>query len=266
MRAGPWRKLDRWNKTISAERSQHEAMSQFNMATLSPQVQAVARKVIAMLNSVMDKELLLVLDRAFQSPDLDEVVASPDNMPAFNLPHVMNLASEQVAMLAEGTSIDLSRAGRIQTEESLQGVSIADMATYHPGISSQGGISYRFIVSPFEQMQAIHELLDKMTLAETTTCIPATESMGSLAVSESNLVTLPHLVTSLWRPSSATIQLAERLHSRVDIDWKAVATLLEGGRSAELETAAAPVSPIASAQLADSSPLAGGTRAMSLDS
>jgi hypothetical protein len=101
------------------------------------------------------------------------------------------------------------------------------LGNFFPVLSEQGGISHRFIIAPMDQMQSMMNLLRRRKLAETTNTIAATQSMGSLVACETSRLALPHVVSSLWRPSPATMQLAERLHTRVDIDWHPMGKLLE---------------------------------------
>ena len=44
---------------------------------------------------------------------------------------------------------------------------------------------------------------------------------------DASQLNIPHLVGTLWRPSGATLSLAERLRTRVDIDWDPVSKLLD---------------------------------------
>jgi serine/threonine protein kinase len=100
-----------------------------------------------------------------------------------------------------------------------------------PTLCSGGGEIFRIVFTPDQESTQVSQAIDAMGLRPQTTLLPSTASQGVQALCDAVHLNIPSLVTSLWHPSGSTLDLAERLRTRVDMDWDAVSTLLDANRT-----------------------------------
>ncbi len=106
-------------------------------------------------------------------------------------------------------------------------LTMQELPQFLPTLATGGGEVDRLVVSSPDQMDHVAQSLDSMGLAAQTTLVAGPNSLGVQVLCEASQLIIPHLVTSLWRPSGATLSLAERLRTRTDIDWNPVGDLLD---------------------------------------
>lgn len=112
-----------------------------------------------------------------------------------------------------------------------QSIAMADLPNLQPALFTGGGEVYRIVLAPEQQMSQVGEAIEAMGLRTQTTLLPCTVSQGIQAVCDAVHLNVPYLISTLWRPTGATLDLAERLRTRIDIDWDPVSCLLEGHRT-----------------------------------
>jgi Tubulin like len=98
-------------------------------------------------------------------------------------------------------------------------VSYDQLQSLVPPLADRGGEVMRMIVTTADELPLIKETLDKQGISAKTTIIPGNSCISTQIVCDAGGICLAHLVAGLWRPSGATLSLAERLRTRVDIEW-----------------------------------------------
>ncbi len=85
----------------------------------------------------------------------------------------------------------------------------------------------RIGITPTEQEQVALLALKREQLDSKTTLIAARRSLASCLLCEGGGLKLHQLVSTLWRPCPKTLQLAERLRTRIDVEWYPATRLLD---------------------------------------
>jgi len=224
-----------WCESINAKKALNEAAWDVNLSGLPPKLQLLANRVNAVLESTIHR--MAVQQVGIEKPHMVAPAQSSGTddaqLSAFNLKYMLSLSSELVARLAAEMSI---------SDEELNGVSVAadaafsfkQIAAFHPSITQSAGKLYRFLITPMEQERVALQALKKEHLDGKTTLIGSRRSLEPTLLCEACELRLHQLVSGLWRPCQPTLQLAERLRTRIDVDWYPAEKLLE----AVLETGA----------------------------
>lgn len=112
-----------------------------------------------------------------------------------------------------------------------QSIPMDSLADFIPPLCSGGGEIFRIVISPEKLIPRISEAVDALGLRAQTTLLPGTDCQGTQVICDLAHLNIPFLISSLWRPSGPTLDLAERLRTRIDIDWEPVSALLVGHRT-----------------------------------
>lgn len=101
-----------------------------------------------------------------------------------------------------------------------------------PKLSNTGGDISRLIVAPRQKLCELKRILPLASsgndVLQHTTFVEASDTTEEpLVLCEGTNLAVPLLVQRQWRPSSNVFDLAEKLHTRVDVEWPAIHDLLE---------------------------------------
>ncbi|MEZ6134765.1 MAG: protein kinase [Pirellulaceae bacterium] len=219
------KRISSWCESISAEKVLNEASWEVNLSGLPPRLQLLASRVNAVLESTVHRLSLQIIDESERSLELSKPTLRPGDVAEnINLNYMLSLSNDLVARIANEIGISESE---FSESENADGVSLNELARFYPALADSGGRLSRLVVAPAEQQVVVSHTLDKRKLLEHTTVIPSTRSLGTYILCDAVGLHMRQLVTSLWRPSPATLQLSERLRTRVDIDWEPATSLVE---------------------------------------
>lgn len=220
-----------WCESIQAEKALNEASWEVNIVCLPPRIQLLASRVSAVLESTIHRLALQILEDSEKSLGLPSEKRRPtEQIENVNLPYVLSLANDltnRISVELGITAIEFSGAS-----ENSEGVSYKHLESFCPSLAVSGGKIHRMVIAPYEQTSLVAKNLSKRNLSPTTTLIPATRSLGSHVLCEAESLSLQRLVASLWRPTPQTLHLAERLRTRIDIEWEPATALLESTENA----------------------------------
>ncbi len=218
-------RLRTWCNSINAEKAFNEGSWEVNVAGLPTDIQLLANRVNAVLETTLHQESIRILE----GPEAEAESLGPDVVPltpdVVNLQYVLSLASTLVSDMVTELGIDPDDLDGTRDNPD-EGLSLKEIEEYGPIIAQTGGNVFRFAVVPQQQLQALKSAIDGQDLATTTTIIPAATSLGTYISCDASRLNVANVVASLWRPATTTLQLAERLRTRVDIDWQSVTELL----------------------------------------
>lgn len=225
-------KLRSWCSSVEAEKTFNSSVD-VNVASLPSNIQLLANRVNSVLESILHREVLRIVDE--NSADVTNL---PANLQDFagaevNLQFVLSIAQDLVPKTAMELGLDPSVLG--QPEQEGGNVQLRQLDTYLPPIAQGGGRLSRFTIASVDQLTALEKSLAEMGLASTTTVVPGTRSIGTMVACDASFLNIANIISTLWRPTAATLQLAERLHTRIDIDWETVSVLLDPAKQQHFE-------------------------------
>lgn len=101
-----------------------------------------------------------------------------------------------------------------------------------PQLASCGGDISRLLVAPAQKLNELKRILPLATggmdVVQHTAFLEASDSTDEpFVLCEATNLTIPLFVQRQWRPSSDVFELAEKLHTRVDVEWPAIHDLLD---------------------------------------
>ena len=123
-------------------------------------------------------------------------------------------------------------------------VGFEHLEEFLPTLSQFGGDVQRLLVVPQDQLQSLAVVANKCGLSESTTFVPSSISRHAYVFTDATNLNLSRLMGALCRPCYKTFQLAERLLTRVDIEWPNVGNLLLNNQEANSVVAPAPLQPL----------------------
>jgi serine/threonine protein kinase len=166
---------------------------------------------------------------AIEQPTSKHQVASLTEPRPANFASISRLAKEIMVLIQNESDRSPSECGL--TDDSRQSMSTESLMDFRPTFCLGGGEIFRIVIAPEQQMKEVCEAIESLGLIAETTLLPGGAHQEAMAICDVVHVNLPFLVTALWRPSGATLDLAERIRTRTDIDWEPVSRLLESHRT-----------------------------------
>lgn len=219
-------RLQSWCKSIDAEKTFNEAACNINVASLPSKLQLLANRTRAVLESTLHQEVQLAVQAASDSVTFGTGQLAPIAPDHVTLRHMLTLAQDLVLRFSHELGLDPSDFDS-EEQHSVDAITPTELAEYAPSIAQLGGSVFRFAVAPEEQSEALAGVLSARRLTETTTIVTCETSMGTYVACEGHQLVVPQMIATLWRPTPATLQLAERIRTRVDVDWPSASELLE---------------------------------------
>ncbi len=212
------KRLKSWNESLLAENSLATGQELPKYEMLDGEWAQVGARVVAVLESTFARLTLQLFDGALNEHE------SADEADAINLPHLLTLSRDLCERFAKDFGIVLDQTeAEVSNEED---ICLKEIGEYLPSLSQCGGDVYRLLVVPQDQVQSVSEAVHRFGLTETTTLLPSAMSRKAFVFTDAANLNLSQLVGTLWRPSHKTFQLAERLLTRVDVEWPSVGNLL----------------------------------------
>ncbi len=222
------KKVRSWCDSINAEKALNEATWDVNLSGLPPKLQLLANRVSAVLESTIHRMASQQAGVERMKPTINDGQAEGggDHESTFNLKYMLSLSNDLVGRLAAEMGISDAELNGSQASSDAA-FSFKQIASYFPNITHSGGKLFRLLVTPVEQEQVAQHALKKENLESKTTLVPSRRSLESTLLCDACDLRLHQLVSSLWRPCPATLQLAERLRTRIDVDWYPADRLLD---------------------------------------
>ncbi len=227
--------IQAWRNEIMA--SATSVIRQCHMTThgLTPQTQTLCAHVRASLEDRFFAQVIEILAKAPEKIGLPTVGGDASNA-AIITPAVTSAAdvlSNAQALIVQSCKEMGINASDLQCRMYHHStVSFDDLRETAPPLADGGGEIVRMIVTNEEQLPTVDSAVKELGIASSTTLLPGTPSLGTQIVCDAGNLSLPYIVSSLWRPTGATLSLAERLRTRVDIEWQEVSGLLNWYRNA----------------------------------
>ncbi|MFO0941981.1 MAG: protein kinase [Pirellulales bacterium] len=225
--------MQAWRNEIIAGASSLIRHCQMSTHGLTPQTQTLCAHVRASLEDQFFTQLIELLNKAPEKVGLPNVPCEIGTDPAGSFlgsaAEVLGKAKELIVQSCKEMGINASDLQCRMYHHST--VSFDELRDTAPSLADGGGEIVRMIVTNEEQLQTVDSAVKELGIAGITTLLPGTPSLGTQIVCDAGNLSLPFIVSSLWRPTGATLSLAERLRTRVDIEWQEVSGLLNWHRN-----------------------------------
>ncbi len=222
-------RLLNWEKSLVAEQSLADCTELPTLDTLPSEWHPIATRTVAVLDSVFQRIFSQALDA------MEQQIAPSTDAESMSLSGLLILSRDLCDRFARELRVTLPSDSTKEPQDTDQGLPLSQLADFWPQLSEGGGKVHRLVVVPQDQSQSMFETIRKLGLSETTAVIPSTLSRTSYMIAEASSINLSALCTGLWRPSDSTLQLAERLLTRVDIEWPNVSGLLMSESDSEAD-------------------------------
>lgn len=228
-------RLRSWNDSMQAEISLATGQDLPSFESLGGEWAQVAARVVAVLESTFQRMTI----QSFES--VIHPVEQANESDAIGLPHLLSLARDLCDRFARDFRISLDATMIGVEPDGNGGICVKQLEEYLPSLSHCGGDVHRLIIVPQDQMQSVSNAIQKGGFAETSTFIPSSFARQAYVFTDAINLNLSQLVAMLWRPSHKTLQLAERLLTRVDIEWPSVGNLMSIGPKPAADAVQAPI-------------------------
>lgn len=232
--------MQAWRNEIIAGASSVIRNCQMTTHGLTPQTQTLSAHVRASLEDRFFAQLIEILSRASEKiglPLLPGESNANQNATITSASEMLSNAKELIVHCCKEMGINASDLQCRMYHHSA--VSFDELRETAPSLADAGGEIVRLIVTNEEQLPTVDAAVKELGIANTTTVLPGTPSLGTQIICDAGNLSLPYIVSSHWRPTGATLSLAERLRTRVDIDWQEVSGLLNWHRPADLASSSA---------------------------
>ncbi|MCA9192009.1 MAG: protein kinase [Planctomycetales bacterium] len=193
----------------------------FRTAILDPQIQILVGRVDSRLEAYLH----------VQAQQAASCLLDDNSRPvgeAFTLETLLDAAQQCIQDTVKELGIDTQPEDVDQASQ--KKLTLSDIGDFLPGLIASGGEFYRFVFSTPDQISNVQQALEESQQLENTTVLPCLGN-GFYLLCDANQLNLPQIISTLWRPNNSTFQLAERLRTRIDIDWTPAHTLLEAYHS-----------------------------------
>ncbi len=219
-------RLRGWGDCLAAEKSLGAVHDLPSFESLAVTWQQVAIRVESVLDSTLQR---LMMHGLFGTSQLATSAANTNMVDAeiesINLHYLMTLAHDLCDRFAKDFRLVPDERDPQKPVEN--GLTLQQLTDFLPALSQGGGDARRLLVVPQDHLQAVSQSLEKHGLSQTTTLVPAALSQTAYVIMDVQNLNLAHLVATWWHPNHSTFQIAERLRSRVDVDWPQVTRLIE---------------------------------------
>ena len=234
-------RLQSWNNSMIAEASLANGQELPSFDSLAGEWAQVATRVVAVLESTFHRLTIQIFESALGVANTAGAEAE-----AINLQYLLTLSRDLCDRFARDFRISLEQAiiGTVQDDGAASGILFNQLPDFLPSLSQYGGDVHRLIVVPQDQLQFVADSVNKCGLSETTTLVPSSIASQAYIFTDAANLNFSRLVGALWRPSHKTFQLAERLLTRVDIEWPSAGNLLSIDEKENPSATPAPVAPL----------------------
>jgi len=232
-------RLRSWNDSMMAEVSLATGQDLRSFDSLGGEWAQVAARVVAVLESTFQSMTIQIFESA-----INPAPAPAAEAELINLQNLLTLARDLCDRFARDFRISLDTSTTGGDSQCTDGICFKQLEEFLPSLTHCGGDVHRLVLVPQDQLQLVSSAVRKCGLTETTTFIPSSMARQAFVLTDATNLNFSRLVGTLWRPSNKTFQLAERLLTRVDVEWPSVGNLLTIGQKPNSESQPASISPV----------------------
>lgn len=224
--------LSSWCSSLQAE----QKMQGNGSLTLEQASIPVAwRHMLQRLHSTLDNTLQrYVVGRCFNSYANDTCGQEMANG-MLSLEHLLRLSIDMATKLMGEAGIT-PLAPPPENASGTRSIVLQDMESLIPPAALRGGKLCRMLAVTSSQLNDIKPRLEQLDMVESCTIVPAQFGEEPVAVCDANDLNMAAIVSAFWRPTVEAFRLAERLHTRCDVNWPSIDMLLASDENAKCGT------------------------------
>jgi hypothetical protein len=142
-----------------------------------------------------------------------------------SLEHLLRLSTDMTTRFMREAGV-VPVAPVAENVTGTRSIVLQDVESLVPPAAMRGGKLHRLLAVTNSQLADIRPRLEQLDMIESCTIVPAQFGEEPVAVCDANELNLSAIISSYWRPSVETFRLAERLHTRCDVNWPSIDMLL----------------------------------------
>ncbi len=225
--------LASWSGSLQAEQKMQGA----NSLTLEQASIPVAwRHMLQRVHSALDTTLQrYVVGRSFNTFVNDQNGQELANG-MLSLEHLLRLSIDLSTRLMREAGVAPS-APPPENSSGTRSIVLQDMESLIPPAALRGGKLRRLLAVTNAQLDDIKPRLEQLDMVDSCTIVPAQFGEEPVAVCDANDLNIASIVSAFWRPNVEAFRLAERLHTRCDVNWPSIDMLLASEEGADCESA-----------------------------
>ena len=224
--------IQAWRNAIVAGGHGGGGQSGISRTGLTPQTQNLCAKVRAKLEDRLFQQLCNILGKAAAKIGLPEIQHAGSSCDTIietpcdftDVAEVLETTVKSIKQACVEMGVNAEDLQNRSYHHST--ISFDELRDVAPHLADGGGEIVRMIVTNEDQLPMVDGAVRELGIANATTLLPCTPSLGTQIVCDAANVSMQYIVSTLWRPTGATLSLAERLRTRVDIEWDEVSALL----------------------------------------
>lgn len=221
------KKLDGWYGSLTTERELQQQTWSGQTDRLPADIQLMVSRVESVLETAIYRELLDILQDAVRSLQLGSQRRSRLVRENLTLQNLLTMAGDCIKSCAEELGIDMLRLDGSSNRSKPRPLRLQDISSFGASLAQDGSKIFRFAIVPSEYSEELIDSLHKQGLLNTTTVLPCNPGLGAFMVCDGVHRGFSKALANMLRPSAQTLQLSERLRTRVDIDWMPVNALFD---------------------------------------
>ncbi len=212
-----------WSGSLQAEQKMHGASGDLTLEATN--VPVAWRHMLQRVHSTLDTTLQrYVVSRCFNAFAGDKTGQEVANG-MLSLEHLLRLSVDMATRLMRDAGV----TPVITPPENSSGtrsIVLQDMVSLIPPAALRGGKLRRLLAVTTAQQNEIKPRLEQLDMVESCTIVPAQFGEEPVAVCDANDLNLSSIISAFWRPTAEAFRLAERLHTRCDVNWPSIDMLL----------------------------------------
>ncbi len=217
-----------WSGSLQAEQKMHGSS---DLTLEQSSIPVAWRHMLQRVHSTLDTTLhRYVVGRCFNSFANDTAGQEVANG-MLSLEHLLRLSIDMATRLMREAGVT-PLAPPPENSSGTRSIVLQDMESLIPPAALRGGRLCRMLAVTSSQLNDIRPRLEQLDMVESCTIVPAQYGEEPVAVCDANDLNLASIVSTFWRPSVDAFRLAERLHTRCDVNWPSIDMLLASEETA----------------------------------
>ncbi len=217
-----------WSGSLQAEQNMQGAST---LTLEQASIPVAWRHMLQRVHSTLDTTLQrYVVNRCFNSFANDSSGQEVANG-MLSLEHLLRLSIDLATRLMKEAGVT-PLTPPPENATGTRSIVLQDMESLIPPAALRGGKLCRMLAVTSSQLNDIKPRLEQLDMVESCTIVPAQFGEEPVAVCDANELNMAAIVSSFWRPTIEAFRLAERLHTRCDVNWPSIDMLLASEESA----------------------------------
>ena len=214
--------LTNWSGSLKAEQKMQGANA---MMLEQASIPVAWRHMLQRVHSTLDTTLQrYVVSRCFNSFAGDKSGADAVNG-MLSLEHLLRLSIDMATRLMNEAGVTPTTPPP-ENASGTRSIVLQDVESLVPPAALRGGKLRRLLAVTNSQLNDIKPRLVQLDMVESCTIVPAQFGEEPVAVCDANELNLSAIISAFWRPNADAFRLAERLHTRCDVNWPSIDLLL----------------------------------------